>query len=245
MNHYTYLITVKNPTDSRRFYVGVRSCKDVPENDKYLGSSKHFSEWIKQNPNAEVEKQVLSIWPTRKDAIEHEMLLHDCFDIPKNKEFWNKAKQLTCGFTTSGTKASEETKKKLSLVRKGRIVSEEQKLKISKSKIGHEVKPETREKLRNFFTGKKRGPMSQEQKDIRSKLLSGRKWYNNGERLVFCEEGKQPKGFVLGDSIRNKNLVKGLVWYNDGITERYFKEGSQPETFVRGRLKGTKNGIST
>jgi len=237
MNHYTYMITVKNPTDSRRLYVGVRSCKGIPEQDCYFGSSKHFTKWQKEHGTELLEKKVLALWPTRKDAIEHEMLLHDCFNIPFNKEFWNKAKQLSSGFNTSGLKASKETREKLSKIHTGKVITEEQKLKISKARLGHEVSEETREKLRKFFTGKVREPMSQEQKDIRSQLLSGRKWYNNGTRLVFCHEGKQPDGFVLGD-IRRKNFVQGLRWYNNGEVSKYFKEGTQPENFVLGRLKG-------
>jgi hypothetical protein len=237
------MITVKNPTDSRRFYIGVRSCNGKPEEDTYWGSSVHFKKWQKENGTHGLEKQVLACWPSREEANSHEMLLHDCFGIPVNVEFWNRAKSTSSGFSTSGTKASEETKKKLSVAHKGKVISDAQKQKLSASKIGHSVSEEARQKLRDFFTGKKRGPMSQEQKDIRSALLKGRKWYNNGVRLVLCKEGDQPEGFVLGDSIRQKAMVKGRKWYNNGTEEKYFFEGTQPDTFVLGRLKGNKNGI--
>ena len=100
--HYTYMITLKEPTDSRKFYVGVRSCKCKPSEDNYFGSSRSLSAWIKQNGKDCVDKQILAVWDSRADAVRHEMLLQDCFDVVKNPEFWNKAKQTAVGFDTTG-----------------------------------------------------------------------------------------------------------------------------------------------
>lgn len=99
MNHYTYMLTVKNPVDTRRFYVGVRSCKVEPEQDvKYLGSCRPMKAWMKTQPAGCVEKMVLSRWESRADALAHEILLHDCFDVGANPEFWNQARQTSIGF---------------------------------------------------------------------------------------------------------------------------------------------------
>jgi hypothetical protein len=100
--HYTYMITLKAPTDSRKFYIGVRSCKCAPNHDNYFGSSRPLNKWLKQNGKVNVEKQVLAIWKSRVDAVNHEMLLQDCFDVVKNPEFWNRAKQTSTGFDTTG-----------------------------------------------------------------------------------------------------------------------------------------------
>jgi len=53
-----------------------------------------------------------------------------------------------------GKHHSEETKKRLSLIHKGRIISEESRRKMSLSRMGHIVLDETRAKLRAKFLGK-------------------------------------------------------------------------------------------
>lgn len=101
--HYTYRITVNNPTDSRLYYIGARSCKKHPTEDaNYFGSCKEFNAWQKQNGKGQLTKEILAIWKNRKLAIEHEIKLHNLFDVAKNSQFWNKAKQTSTGFDTSG-----------------------------------------------------------------------------------------------------------------------------------------------
>jgi len=75
----------------------------MPENDsKYLGSSKHLIMWIKQNGAHSVKKEILSVFDSRKAAVAHEVMLHEQYDVSKNAEFFNKAKQKTTGFDTTG-----------------------------------------------------------------------------------------------------------------------------------------------
>jgi hypothetical protein len=102
MYHYTYMITVKNPTDARRLYIGVRSCKVPPEQDTYYGSCRPFRRWQKEHGVDGLHKQILAVWKSRDDALSHEVLLHDCFDVATNQEFWNQAKQKTEMFDTTG-----------------------------------------------------------------------------------------------------------------------------------------------
>jgi hypothetical protein len=96
------MIKLKNPTDSKKFYIGVRSCKSTPEEDFYFGSCKPLKSWIAKNGHDQVEKIILALWPSRKEAVSHEILLHDCFNVSHNKEFWNKVKQTTTKFDTTG-----------------------------------------------------------------------------------------------------------------------------------------------
>lgn len=131
MYHYTYQITVSNPTDVRRFYIGVRSSTVKPQDDIYFGSCKEFKLWQVANGIDGLEKQVLATWATREEALLHEILLHDCFDVARNPEFWNQAKQKAVLFDTTGTVQSEELKLRKSLKTKGRAKSEEHKTKIS------------------------------------------------------------------------------------------------------------------
>lgn len=135
MSHYTYMLKVKEPTDARSLYIGVRTCKTQPELDSaYLGSCKPLKEWIKLNGADKVEKIILSRWPTREDALSHEILLHNCFDVGRNDEFWNQARQTSERFHFDFTGA----------VRGG--LSEQHKDSISKTKAGvswGKHKPET------------------------------------------------------------------------------------------------------
>jgi len=106
MNHYTYFLTAKELFNGMKYYIGVRSCKSNPEEDKYLGSSKV----IKRNKIA-VDKHILATWNSRKEAVSHEILLHECFDVALNKEFFNQAIQTSTGFDTTGKVSSFKGKK--------------------------------------------------------------------------------------------------------------------------------------
>ncbi len=117
--HYTYRITVNNPTDNRVYYIGVRSCKKHPTQDNYFGSCREFTAWQKENGTVNLTKEILAIWGDRKLAVEHEMKLHEHFEVALNPQFWNKAKQKTTGFDTTGIPSpmrgkthSEEANKK-------------------------------------------------------------------------------------------------------------------------------------
>jgi hypothetical protein len=179
MNHYTYMITVKNPTDARRLYLGVRSCKVIPEEDLYFGSCKPFRAWQKQHGTGCLEKQVLAVWPTREEALSHEILLHDYFDVAANPEFWNQAKQTAEKFHTfkfqpwnKGIPSSEETKQKLREIskgntnRRGKTHTEEAKLKNSLAHIGkayHTVphSEESKAKMSAAKRGKRLSPATE------------------------------------------------------------------------------------
>jgi hypothetical protein len=138
MQHYTYFLTAKEPFNGMKYYIGVRSCKGNPEEDKYSGSSKV----IKQNKIA-ADKHILATWDTRQEAVSHEILLHDCFDVAVNKEFFNKAKQTSVGFDTTGTighnagkKLSPERIEKLRQSNLGRKHTEENKRIRSAKMVG-------------------------------------------------------------------------------------------------------------
>jgi hypothetical protein len=239
------MVTVKNPTDSRRFYIGVRSCKVNPEEDYYFGSSKHFCKWQTINGKDGLVKQVLATWPTRKEAVQHEMLLHDCFDIPRNNEFWNRSKQKSNGFDTSGTSISFEHRQKISISQRGKKRDPSVGAKISKAKTGKKRSLETIEKMRLAVLGTKKGPSSEEKKRKLSEKLKGRKWYNNGVDLKLCVEGTQPSGWVVGDPIRKKDFALGKKWYTNGDQQILVLPENAPSGWVLGRLnkKGIENGI--
>jgi hypothetical protein len=103
MNHYTYKITVDAPTDSREYYIGVRSSFCMPEEDiKYLGSSRHLRAWIHENGVSSIRKEILAVFKTRVEAVSHEVHLHEKFCVATNVAFFNRANQKTTGFDTTG-----------------------------------------------------------------------------------------------------------------------------------------------
>jgi gas vesicle protein len=137
MNHYTYFLTAKEPFNGMKYYIGVRSCKNSPEEDKYLGSSRV----IKRNKIA-VDKHILATWDSRKKAVSHEILLHDCFNVAVNKEFFNQALQTAVGFDTSGMlspmKGKKHTTETIDKMRESKLnQSFETRQKISNTLKGH------------------------------------------------------------------------------------------------------------
>ena len=216
MSHYTYMLTVKNPSDSRRLYIGVRSCKVQPEQDvQYFGSCRPMRAWMKTQGNGCVEKIILARWPSRAEALEHEIFLHECFDVGVNPEFWNQAKQLAVGFDTTGTNhpaynkglawtdeqkaaqsarlkgrvVSPETRAKISVAQKGRKMPEERRLKF----VGKKASEETRKKLSVSHLGQpawnKGKPFSEASRKKMSTARIGISPWNKGKQ--FSEESRQ------------------------------------------------------
>lgn len=188
MYHYTYRIEVNNPTDSRWQYIGVRSSTVKPEEDIYWGSCEEFLKWQKQNGVDKLTKIVLGWWRTREQALKHEILLHDIFDVAANKEFWNNSKQLSTGFDLTGTKQSEEHKNKRRRLGKdhwnyGRKASKETREKMAKSHSGSN----------NAMYGK---PVSDERKKKISEAQKGEKAWRYGNK--YPEMGKKLSEMLKG-----------------------------------------------
>jgi hypothetical protein len=91
-----------NPVDERVEYIGVRSCNGLPENDtRYQGSSKHLPRTI------QYRKEIIAVWPTREEAVAHEIALHDLHDVARSPRFFNKAKQKSTGFDAGAFSAGD------------------------------------------------------------------------------------------------------------------------------------------
>ena len=100
--HYTYLIEHINPTDERRYYIGVRSCDCLPAADiAYMGSSNYLNEAIAQNGLQSFQKHIIKDDFTSREAAEsHENMIHNELNAAKDPEFYNK-KNGTIGFNPS------------------------------------------------------------------------------------------------------------------------------------------------
>jgi len=186
--HYTYMLEVKNPTDSRFRYIGVRSCNTKPEDDAYFGSCKPLKKWQAEHGTEGVIKTVLAVWKSRKDALSHEILLHDCFDIGKNPEFWNQVKQTSTGFDCTGVPKSEEHAKKIARVGEahwswGKKAKEETRIKMSISHSGPN----------NVMFGKK---LPEEQKRKISAAQKGEKAWRFGKK--YPEMGRAVSRALTG-----------------------------------------------
>jgi len=101
--HYVYKITNTHPTDDRKYYIGVRSSTVKPEEDtNYRSSSNTLKVALKEIGHENFKKEILSIWETRKLAIEEEIRLHKFYDVAVNPEYYNQSRQLHSGFDTTG-----------------------------------------------------------------------------------------------------------------------------------------------
>jgi hypothetical protein len=104
--HYVYRIT--NLVENKHYY-GKRSSKVPPEQDlgkKYFSSShdKQFIQDQKQNPQ-NYRYKVVARFDNVKSSIEMEIKLHEMFDVGRNPKFYNKAKQTSTGWDTTGVKS--------------------------------------------------------------------------------------------------------------------------------------------
>ncbi len=167
MQHYTYLLQSK--TDDR-MYIGVRSCKVLPECDNYWGSSKHIPKDVADT----FDKFILGTFRTRKEAVADEINRHINNDVVHNAAFINKAKQTSTGWDTTGATLSEDHRESIRSSRLGYKHSEETKRKIGLAGRGRKI---SKEHIAKLIAGKKKMVLTPE---IRARMSEGqRKWHLN------------------------------------------------------------------
>lgn len=213
MYHYTYLI--KSKTNKMK-YIGVRSCKCEPQYDNYWSSSKHLPKDVKTTH----KKRILKIHPSRKKAVEHEILLHQKYDVGKNIHFYNKAKQTSTSYDTSGVPNphSKETCIKLSKALKGKKRTPEMVEAMSQRMLGTKQSAETCKKrgesIRN--NGSNKG----------TKNSQFRPWYISTKSVtyLFNNTSKNEQSIIDGHykkyyaDLQKKFNKTGLV-----VTKKYGK----------------------
>ena len=158
-------------------YIGVRSCNCLPENDfDYMSSSKILIEVMQKTPEV-FTKTIIDTFPTREIANANEQWLHETYDVARNPEFYNLC-IAPMGFCVAGRKVSEESRKKMSVARRGKIISSETRTKLSYANMGEKNgmygkthSKETRKKLSDAVKGEKH-PMygKTHSKETRKKL---------------------------------------------------------------------------
>lgn len=199
--HYAYEITNVN---NGMKYIGSRSCACLPCMDtKYMSSSKTLKKAIEEAENAHFVKIVLQEFPTRKEALEHEVLLHNKFDVGRNPDFYNKAKQTSVGFwcDATGRKLSKETKQKQRIARLKNPMSAEARKKRSKTlleknkgkrspRYGTHASEETKKKQREE---RLRNPISPEEYKRRADKRRGKYKGENSPRYKKVTDKKHRK----------------------------------------------------
>lgn len=114
MFHYVYRIT---NTQKNKHYYGCRTSIKPPKEDlgcKYFSSSsdKQFIKEQKDTPSI-FKYKVIKVFKSRNDAITFEIMLHTKFNVSLNESFYNKVKQTTTKFDTSGTSYMTNEQKKI------------------------------------------------------------------------------------------------------------------------------------
>lgn len=231
MYHYTYLLQHK--TQDKR-YIGCRSCRCLPVEDiSYWGSSKH----LPSNISEEHVKIILKQFPTRKEAIAHEIYLHDINDVGSNPSYYNKAKQTSTGFDTSGLKLvftgeHIQNMKKASQNRETRPSgwkhSDEAKKRIAESKKGVPRDDKTKQVL------------SKKMKDLYAEGYVNPKTGTKHSEETRKRISESRKNSPLGRGVNAKGFSPWFIVYPDGRREEFYtitkleksiRDGFKPHTY--------------
>ena len=140
MYYYTYLLINVN---NDMLYVGKRQSRCLPEEDtSYMSSSKYV-------PKEECDKIILTVHATPEEAIEEEIRLHELYNVAANPQFYNKAKQTSKKFDTTGFRfnLTQEQKDKISKSNTGvsKTLTPEQR-RTNKQRLSQYLTPEIRKK---------------------------------------------------------------------------------------------------
>ena len=146
MNYYVYRL---DDPITNQYYFGCRSCKCAPVNDiDYMGSMKT---WVPDRSRL-VKTIIKTGFNSMSTALEYEsILIEKDIDNPLNENYYIPNK----GFHASGLRHSEENKKKMSDIAKGRIFSESHKKHLRESHIGYVMSDFQKEKIRQSNLGRK------------------------------------------------------------------------------------------
>lgn len=187
MVYYTYYSFETNKGIDGRGYIGSRKCPKTttPELDSYWGSQKSpKNQDFKNNPNK--DKIILGVFNSAEQALEHEVYLHSLWKVASNPHFANQAEQTSKSFTRLGTVHTEESKEKMRVAKTGTKLSEEHKRKIgaeSKARIRTPLSQKTRDKISKAHSGKS---LTTEHKARLSAVSKGEKGNNyEGKRYTW------------------------------------------------------------
>ena len=103
--HYTYVVTLP---ETGEFYIGVRTCKCSPAQDRYVGSGG----WLSTINKASLKKQVVGVFATREEAEKNEVALiveHRGNALIRNNRLYIESKHIDLGLSNLTTGVSNLT----------------------------------------------------------------------------------------------------------------------------------------
>lgn len=106
---YNYVYEIVYPNGMK--YIGVRSCDCELIEDSYLGSGFYIPETIKPLGI----KYILSVYPTRMEAMQEEIRIHALLDIKYHPDYYNR-----CNSTSTKFQVTQEAIERGALKRIGR-----------------------------------------------------------------------------------------------------------------------------
>ena len=127
------------------------------------------------------------MFDTSREALAAEVLLHDAYNVSKNPLFANKAKQTSEWFNTEGVPKTEEHKEKIRQSNTGRKRTEETKRRLSLVRMGNK-----------YNLGLKRGPhplkgIPRGSMADQERMLS----FFRSKRKKICIEVTSPSGITM------------------------------------------------
>ena len=227
MYHYTYIIKHKY---SSMKYIGSRTCVCLPKDDiLYWSSSKH----LPKNVSTTHKKRVLGAFSSRKEALRHEIYLHNKYNVAVNETFYNKAKQTTTAFSTEGIKLTEEHKLKCSRSLKGRIVT-----------------PETARKISESHKGVLKSNAHKKALSMAHKRRASEPGYVNTRQGIVMSDALKKKiseARVLGGKSKGSNNTKFTPWFIEvnGNREEFFSITKKDKSLLDGFKKEYYGGLCT
>ena len=175
---YEYIREDKTP-----YYIGMGHANRVNEPHKNVKTpGKQFRNFIMQDIS---EKDALDL---ERQLTKKYGLIRDGTGILENKIHGGHASPRGM----LGKLQTEDSKLKISLANTGKIRTEEHKENYSKPKTAEHA-----EKIRQANIGRKDDGRGKKAGLTKSK----HKWYNNGEKTIMVELGKEPVGYVLGRKV--------------------------------------------
>lgn len=198
---YAYKITNKI---NNKIYIGIHKTKNL--NDGYFGSGTLLKKAIKKYGKNNFILEILSFHNSESDLLEKERYLI--------KEYNSTDKTIGYNMATGqgGYSLSEEGRKKLSALHKGKKLSESHIHKLKKPKseqtIQNMIESQKLRRLKHGLVKWYHNPLTNESKqiplneEIPKDWISGRGKINSPKTIIFSEERKN------NISIANKNLEK-------------------------------------
>ena len=206
--YYIYRIT--NLINGKT-YIGQHKYKEL--NDYYMGSGQLLYKAKKKYGIKNFKKEILVFNISKK---EHADLLEKTFIASERKKVGKEnCYNIADGGGGNTSPCSEETKKKLSKMNKGKSLSEETKRKISETEKGKLLSEETKRKMSLAKKGKpsntrdKHWKLSEEHKKKLSEALKGKPTWNKGK----CMSGEAIKKMSESHKGKHWKLVNGKRVY--------------------------------